>query len=119
MRRRFLTGKPVSGRNLPDISWHGIQLNKPLWDDPNARMLAFTLAGISENEPDLHMVLNMSDETLSMKLPDISRRQWCLAVDTSSPSLGDIIAPKDQQVVKTLDFKVQGQTVVVFENRDV
>jgi glycogen operon protein len=119
MRRRFLTGMPVAGRAMPDISWHGIELNKPLWDDPDARILAFTLAGIGENEPDLHMVLNMSDQAIDMELPIVSGRQWCLAVDTSSPSPGDIIAPKDQQVLKSLDFKVQGQTVLVFENRDV
>jgi glycogen operon protein len=119
MRRRFLTGKPVAGRNMPDISWHGAQLNKPLWNDPDARIMAFTLAGIGESEPDLHIVLNMSDQVITMELPVVSGRQWCLAVDTSKQSSGDIVAPRDQQVVKTLDYAVQSQSVVAFENRDV
>ena len=43
-RSRFFDGK-VNDRGLPDVSWHGCQLLHPGWDDPNARALAFTLAG--------------------------------------------------------------------------
>ena len=43
-RSRFFDGK-VNERGLPDVSWHGCQLLRPGWDDPNARALAFTLAG--------------------------------------------------------------------------
>jgi len=34
MRRRFLTGSVIEGKNRPNISWHGTELNKPLWHDP-------------------------------------------------------------------------------------
>lgn len=119
MRRRFLTGKTVEGRNIPDISWHGAQLNMPLWDDHEARILAFTLAGISDAEPDLHIVMNMSDQAATMELPIVTGREWCLAVDTSNPSPEDIIAPQNQHPVRTHYYPVNSRTVVVFENRSV
>ena len=39
MRRRFLTGSPVNDRGIPDVSWHGIDIGAPLWNDPDARVL--------------------------------------------------------------------------------
>ncbi len=119
MRRRFLTGKPGEGRNMPDIVWHGAQLNMPLWDDHEARILAFTLAGISESEPDLHIVLNMSDKAATMELPVVTGREWCLAVDTAKQSPDDMVAPQDQHAIITHYYPVNSQTVVVFENRGV
>ncbi|NOT10429.1 MAG: glycogen debranching protein GlgX [Methylococcaceae bacterium] len=119
MRRRFLTGKLVPGRNLPDISWHGKQLDAPLWDDPEARILVFTLAGFSESESDLHIVLNMSVQTETMELPVVSGREWCLAIDTSRLSPEDIVPPQDQRALQTHFYPVKSQTVVVFENRVV
>jgi len=117
MRRRFLTGKTLEVRNMPDISWHGTQLNKPLWQDHDARILAFTLAGLGEIEPDLHIVLNMSDQAVAIDLPVVAGRQWCLAVDTACPSPHDIIPPQDQQTINADNYSVKGQSVVVFENR--
>ena len=50
-RDRFLTGQPDPGQDLPDITWHGVELEQPGWDDRDARALAFTLAGIDHDEP--------------------------------------------------------------------
>jgi glycogen operon protein len=41
----------VNERGLPDIVWHGTQLNKPGCNDANARCLAFTLGGF-DGAPD-------------------------------------------------------------------
>jgi glycogen operon protein len=30
-RRRFLTGQPDPERRLPDVTWHGVELDAPLW----------------------------------------------------------------------------------------
>ncbi|TPW12120.1 MAG: glycogen operon protein GlgX, partial [Halothiobacillaceae bacterium] len=46
-RSRFLTGTPRPGATQPDIRWHGPRLNDPLWNDPDAQMLAFTLAPVA------------------------------------------------------------------------
>ena len=99
MRRRFWTGSVIEGKNRPDISWHGTEINKPLWNDPEARILAFTLTGIDSNEADLHIVMNMSDENVRIELPMIEGRKWCLAMDTSLKSPQDIILPQENQAL--------------------
>jgi glycogen operon protein len=116
MRRRFLTGKPVNGRGIAEIQWHGTEINKPLWDDPEAKVLAFTLAGIETDEPDLHVAMNMSDQQIIIELPVIAGRAWCLAVDTSLKSSQDIVPPQDQKPVHENFYPVNARTVVVFEN---
>ncbi len=117
MRRRFLTGKPAEGKTLPDITWHGAKLNTPLWDDPNARLLAFTVAGLEDDEADLHIIMNMSDQHTAVELPVISGKQWCLALDTSRPAHLDTIPPNHQQPINQQLYSVNSQTIVVFENR--
>jgi glycogen operon protein len=116
MRRRFLTGKLVHGRDIPEIQWHGIEINKPLWDDPEAKILAFTLAGLENGEPDLHVAMNMSDQSVSLELPVIAGRSWCLALDTSLKSPQDIVQPQDQKPVRENVYPLDSRTVVVFEN---
>jgi glycogen operon protein len=118
MRRRFLTGKAIEGKKLPDISWHGAKIGQPQWDDAENRILAFTLAGCDTSEADLHIVMNMSDDNVSVELPEIKDREWCLAVDTSLPSLQDIYPPGNQKPVKNRNYGVNSKTVVVFENKN-
>jgi isoamylase len=118
MRRRFLTGKVIEGRGLADISWHGIKVNKPLWDDPDARLLAFTLAANEVGEADLHIIMNMSDQLYKVELPVIKAKVWCLAVDTSLPSPLDFVVPEQQKPVIKRQYDVSPQSVVVLENID-
>lgn len=117
MRRRFLTGKPVEGRGLNDIAWHGtIVSSSPCWHDPDARKLIFTLAGIEHDEPDLHIVMNMSDETKTIELPVFEGKCWRLAVDTSRSAPNDIIAPADQKPFTSTRCNIIAKSVVVFES---
>ncbi len=116
MRRRFLTGKVIEGKNMPDISWHGVELNKPLWHDPEARLLAFTLAGIEVDEADLHIIMNMSEAKATLELPVIDGKDWCRALDTSLQSPKDIILPQDQKPLGEHLYSVNPETVAVFEN---
>jgi glycogen operon protein len=116
MRRRFLTGKLIEDRGIADIQWHGAEINKPLWDDPQTRVLAFTLAGTEASEPDLHVVLNMSEQVVSIELPHIDGRSWCLALDTSMKSPQDIVLPQDQHPIREHIYSANSLSVVVFEN---
>ena len=93
----FFTGAVVAGRKLPDIAWHGIQLNEPLWHDPQCRVLACTIAGQDEGETDLHVVMNMSEQTLDAPLPFIEERKWHIALDTALDPPRDI-NPPDLQI---------------------
>jgi glycogen operon protein len=108
----------IDGRGVPEIQWHGIKINQPLWDDPDAKVLAFTLAGVECDEPDLHVVMNMSDQPVKIELPVISGRRWCLAVDTSLTAPQDIVPIAGQKTMVENFYSVNGRTVVVFENRE-
>ncbi|MCF7987234.1 MAG: glycogen debranching protein GlgX [Methylovulum sp.] len=117
MRRRFLTGNPAEHKLLPDIYWHGpIAHSTPCWHDPESRKLIFTLAGIEHDEPDLHIVMNMSDEQKLIELPLIEGKCWCLALDTSRPSPNDIVLREQQHALNDSHYNVDPKSVVVFEN---
>ena len=116
MRRRFLTGRMLEGKNKPDIAWHGTELDKPLWYDYDARILAFTLTGPEENEADLHVVINMSDESATIELPVFEGKKWCVALDTSLPSPYEITLPGHQNPFDQNGYSVNSKAVVVFEN---
>ncbi|WP_428354247.1 glycogen debranching protein GlgX [Methyloprofundus sp.] len=117
MRRRFLTGECAPGRHIPDIQWHGVDLGAPQWLDSESQVLAFTLAGFIDNEADLHVILNMSENELDMQLPIDEDRNWHLAIDTAlNPVLG-IITPENQIPLGENKYSVPSRSVVVFEGR--
>ena len=116
MRRRFLTGRSIDEHHLPDIVWHGSELNQPLWSDHDARLLAFTLASTDHEESDLHIVMNMSDEMIAVKLPEIEAKKWCVAVDTSKQSPNDIILPEHQKTYEETHYQVNNKSVLILES---
>ncbi len=114
-RHRFFDGR-LNERGLPDVSWHGCRLLQPGWDDPNARALAFTLAG-SGAEADIHGMLNMDGGALEFEIPAVTGRQWHLAVDTAQPAPGDIAEPGEERPILAGRIQVQGRSVVVLLSR--
>jgi glycogen operon protein len=113
-RERFLSGEPAPGQTLPDVAWHGTALDAPPWDDPECRLLAFTLAGCTPAEPPLHVILNMSPETREFALPVLPGRRWRLAVDTSAePPIFDLDA---QPEVHDNRYRARARSVVVLES---
>jgi glycogen operon protein len=116
-RTRFLTGKPQPGSRLSDVTWHGVKLNEPLWGDPSAQILAYTLAAVDDNEEDLHIMLNFSEDTLEMPLPQSGDRMWYRAIDTAHVSQDDIVEPLQQNQLRTHTYKVAPRSVVVLESR--
>ena len=117
MHTRFLTGEEREGKQFPDITWHGELLNRPLWDDPQAQLLACTLGAVDDWEEDLFVVMNMSPEAQFMSLPRLDEGDWYLAIDTARPAPLDIIRPADQQVQQAPAVSVQPRCVLVFEHR--
>jgi isoamylase len=117
MRRRFLTGQKSEGQRLPDVAWHGRRLNEPLWDDPDARLLAYSLAGTHPDEEDIHIILNMSEDELDFDLPAIPGRAWHRAVDTAIPAPGEILESSKQISLTNPKYRAQARSVVVLESR--
>jgi isoamylase len=113
--RRFFKGE-VNERGLPDIAWHGTELNKPGWSDPNARCLAYTLGGF-QGAPDIHAVFNMYWDALDFEVPAVQGRRWYLVGDTSRPSPDDIVETERQVPIKGNKLRVEGRSVVVLMSR--
>ena len=114
--RRFLTGRPSSGQPHPDVAWHGERLHAPEWNDPGSRLLAFTLAGRSPDEPLLHVVFNMGDAARVVALPALEEeRRWRRIVDTAAVPPHDIEPQAKDASVESETCSVQGRSVVVLE----
>jgi isoamylase len=119
MRPRYLTGKIEPARGIPDIAWHGYQLNEPLWFDGNAQVIAFTLAGCTHDEEDLHVIINMSEHAIDAPLPVIEHRRWYLALDTAALSPYDMIERAHQPLINGDNRTVNARSIVVCESRGV
>jgi glycogen operon protein len=117
MHRHFLTSKKKEEVPFPDVTWHGTNLNEPLWHDPDAQILAYTLGRQRGEEEDLHIIFNMSDHEMEMPLPSLAGRVWHRAIDTGQPSPGDIFEPADQHRTKGSSYPVSPRSVVVLESR--
>ena len=117
MRRRFLTGKLNDERGIPDITWYGIDgKHAPFWFDAEARVLIFTLAGVEADESDLHIIMNMDDHEISVELPLMKNKQWCLVIDTSLGSSMNNVNSSAQQLMVDKSYSVTAKSIVVFEN---
>ncbi len=114
-RNHFLTGKPTHAGGIPDIRWHGVKLDKPLWGDPDTRVLAFTLAGLEQDEPHLHVMMNMWKEPMEFELPSVPGRRWYGAIDTAqAPYLWSL---HEQQRIDRDGLRVGARSIAVLEAR--
>jgi glycogen operon protein len=111
-RRSFYTGA-TNERGLPDITWHGTTLNSPGFGDPQARVLACTIAGFG-GTADLHVMMNMFWEPLDFEVP--AGGTWRIAVDTSSPNLRDMSGPGGEQPLTGHRCRVPGRSIVILES---
>ncbi|HEY5810489.1 MAG TPA: isoamylase [Povalibacter sp.] len=116
-RRGFLSGHAAPGAALPDICWHGERLNEPPWHDREARLLAFTLAGTAPQETPLHVILNMSPDERTVKVPRLNDSVWRCALDTSRSSPRDITPPEGQKICDGDLYVAQSRSVVVLEGQ--
>lgn len=114
---RFFTGVPLPGRDIPDIAWHGARLNEPPWHDLQARLLAYTIAALRDDEEDLHVILNMSDQSVEAPLPLMRGRRWHRTLDTAQSSPADIFTREHQQPIVAGIYPVAPRSAVVLEAR--
>ncbi|QFY42466.1 glycogen debranching protein GlgX [Candidatus Methylospira mobilis] len=114
-RRRFMTGGILAGRGIADVTWHGAQLHAPQWDDPDSRLLAYTLAGRHDTEADLHIIFNLSHLPCKVELPIVPGRVWHRALDTALDTPDDIPEPARQVLWKQPDYPALPRSVVVME----
>jgi glycogen operon protein len=88
-RQRFLDG--ANGRAPAEIRWYGEDLDTPKWEDPAARVLCFTLAGLMPDEPALHVMINMASTVRLLPLPDAATTHWRRIADTTLVAPDDVV----------------------------
>ena len=72
-----------------EIRWYGESLEPPDWHDRDGKVLCFTLAGLSANEPALHVMINMGRTQKNLPLPRVAPLEWRRVADTT------LLAPED------------------------
>jgi isoamylase len=118
-RKRFLRGIKTEANRMPDVTWHGVRLHEPGWDDGDSQILGFTLAGATPGEEDVHVIMNMSEEGMMVELPPIRERKWFRAVDTDQHSPMDILEPDAQVSIEENRYLLSRRSIAVFESRSI
>ena len=110
-RRRFLTGE-IGPAGTPDIAWSDGSGSPPSWDDPAVRCLAFTLARVEPDEPDLFVVMNFAPAARAVSLPP---GRWRAVVETAKPPPQDIYPAGHGRMLRGAQARLAGQAVLVAE----
>jgi isoamylase len=88
-RRRFLNGH---ADGVPaEIQWSGEKLEPPAWEDAEARVLCFTLTGVTPQERALHVMINMASTVRNLPLPRAAEHDWLRIADTTLVAPDDIV----------------------------
>jgi pullulanase/glycogen debranching enzyme len=82
------------------------------WDDPNSRALGSTLAGF-EQDPDIHVMMNMYWEPLDFELLSVPGRSWFRSIDTALLPPDDISHPGAEVLISGNSYLVTARSVVV------
>ena len=112
LRSRYFFNGAINESGLPDVSWHGTELNSPGWSDPDARALALTLGGF-KGESNIHVMMNMYWEALDFEVPLLNDRGWVKAIDTAAASPHDIADPGTETPFTSHICPVGGRSIVV------
>jgi len=115
-RTTFLTGHE-NRRGVKDIRWHGLELDQPDWG-PGARVLAFTLGGEEPLEPELHVMMNMDDQTHDFAVPPGDGFRWLRFADTAKASPDDIAEPGEGRPFEGERCTVEGRSIVILVSQD-
>jgi isoamylase len=112
-RTRFLRDGADSQKTA-EVRWYGEHGRAVDWRDADARVLCFTLSGMSDNEPPLHVMINFSLNDRCCTLPDVVSGRWRRVVDTSMPVLQDV-PPIRARPPLDGQYELAGYAVAVFE----
>jgi len=110
-RTRFLNGSDEGPS--AEIHWYGESLGPPAWEDPEARVLCFTLPGAAPQERELHVMINMASTVRNLPLPEAAVRNWRRIADTTLIAPDDI-APAGLAVAGTF-YRLGAHGVAIFE----
>ncbi len=95
-RKSYLTGQPVDGRKIPDVSWYSPQGTPLDWGQHDLAMISYIAAPSRADDiegagRDLLMFFNSTGQTRSYKMPEVGRgMRWKLFIDTAAVPPQDI-----------------------------
>lgn len=113
LRRETFFDGSINSRGLKDIEWHGCKLYSPGWDNPESKVLAYTIASFTENEPDIHVIINMEHQGLDFELPGLSNRRWFRFADTFLNYPDDISELGSESAVDSAQYYVGTYSVAI------
>jgi isoamylase len=89
-----------------DVRWHSI----------GPHSVAYFLRGASQNDGNLYVMINASQEDLTFNIEEGGAGSWQRAVDTSLPSPNDVVEPGHELVISATNYLVKSRSVVVLIN---
>jgi len=122
--RKFFLGKDLDDDQVPDLTWFGLELDSPKWNDASLRTLCYQLDA-SEDGADLGVerlffILNSHFDPQWVKLPPLgSGGVWNRAIDTSLPSGEDFAEPGQEIPIDPADHYIANprSTVVLLAQK--
>ncbi|MDF1841672.1 MAG: glycogen debranching protein GlgX [Rubripirellula sp.] len=104
-RKTYLTGMPIDGRMIPDVSWYSPDGHNLDWGQHELAMVAYITAPSRIDDPeglgrDIVLMFNSTGQTREFQLPTVGRgMQWSQFVDTAAESPEDIYPDLDGPIV--------------------
>ena len=75
--------------------------------------LAFYLAGASEDDSDLYVMINAYWEDLPFTIQVGEAGEWRRVADTALPSPTDIVEPGEEPILPSLEYLVRARSVAI------
>ena len=95
-----------------DVRW--FDMDPAHEHSPEASRLAFCLDGASESDVDLYVMINGSQEAVTLRIHEGAAAEWRRVIDTSRPSPDDFRVPGDEARLDASEYPVGARSVVVF-----
>ncbi|MBD3883471.1 glycogen debranching protein GlgX [Phormidium tenue FACHB-886] len=122
--REYFRNRDYMGSGYADISWHGVEANKPDWAD-YCRTLAFMLCGKhakggSVRDDYLYVAMNMHWESHCFELPKLPiDHRWHIFANTALTPPQDIWEPGKEPLLKDQSKILMGdRSVVILVGRE-
>jgi isoamylase len=110
-RRKWFSGKPVNGTDIPDIAWflpEGTEMEEHNWQEDFAKSLAVFLHGSGAA---FYVIFNAHYEDVVYRLPQQSfGEEWKIVLDT-----GTGLEEKSLHYTREEELIVPGRTVIVLK----
>jgi len=94
-----------------DVRWYGVGRQTDLGYE--SRCLAFALHGGSQQDDDIYVMINGSQDELTFQIHEGTASAWHRVVGTSLDSPADILEPGNESPLRDLHYRVPGRAVVM------